>query len=263
MTFMDVHTHAFHPKIADKVLSQLEAHYGILPVGNGLVEDLLARLDRAGIDQAVVHTAATDAAQVIPANNWALSLQAGYDGRIRAFGTMHPDYPEPEKELARIARKGIKGLKFHNDFQGFPMDDPRLVDILALAGDRFAIMFHVGDRHAPEQNPSCPMKMAALHERFPDLPMIVAHLGGYLHWKWALDCLVGTGVYLDTSSSLAFIDDETLKTIFARHPRERILFGSDYPLFDPADEAWKLQKRLNLTDSELEDILANGARLLG
>ena len=252
MQFMDVHTHVFHPKIADKVLAQLTGHYGILPVGSGLAEDLLARLDRAGIDQAVVHTAATDASQVVPANNWALSLEAAHPGRIRAFGTMHPEYPEPERELDRIA-----------DFQGFRMDDPRLLDILDMAAGRFSIMFHVGDRPEPEKNPSCPMKLAALHGRFPDLPMIAAHLGGYLHWKWALDCLVGTGVYLDTSSSLAFIDDETLKAIFAGHPRERILFGSDYPLFDPADEAWKLQKRLNLSDSELEEILANGATLLG
>ncbi len=263
MSFIDVHTHAFHPKIADKVLAQLEGHYGIEPVGSGLTEDLLARLDRAGIEKAVVHTAATDASQVIPANNWALSLQAGHGGRIVAFGTMHADYGEPEKELDRIAAKGLRGLKFHNDFQGFRMDDPRLMDILEAAAGRFVVMFHVGDVHEPDRNPSCPFKLAALHERFPDTPMIAAHLGGFQHWKYALDSLVGTDVYMDTSSSLSFIDDETLRAIFQGHPRERILFGSDYPLFDPGEEAHRLQRRLGLSDEELTDILANGERLLG
>ena len=32
--FLDVHTHAFHPKIASKVITKLEDHYGIEPVGN-------------------------------------------------------------------------------------------------------------------------------------------------------------------------------------------------------------------------------------
>ncbi|GKT14910.1 hypothetical protein ADUPG1_004064, partial [Aduncisulcus paluster] len=27
--YYDVHTHAFHPKIADKVIQQLHDHYGI------------------------------------------------------------------------------------------------------------------------------------------------------------------------------------------------------------------------------------------
>ncbi|MFW6005253.1 MAG: amidohydrolase, partial [Desulfonatronovibrionaceae bacterium] len=42
---MDFHTHVFHPKIAHKVLKQLRNHYGITPVGTGLVDDLLRMLD--------------------------------------------------------------------------------------------------------------------------------------------------------------------------------------------------------------------------
>ncbi|MFA7166128.1 MAG: amidohydrolase, partial [Desulfoplanes sp.] len=54
---IDIHTHAFHPKIAHKVLEQLQNHYAIAPVGTGTVEDLLPRLKKAGIDRAVVHSA--------------------------------------------------------------------------------------------------------------------------------------------------------------------------------------------------------------
>ena len=56
---LDIHTHAYHPKIADKVLAMLEDHYGIHPVGSGLVEDCIARAKRAGLDKVVVHNAAT------------------------------------------------------------------------------------------------------------------------------------------------------------------------------------------------------------
>ncbi len=258
---IDIHTHAFHEKIADKVLAQLEGHYGIHPVGNGTVADLLARAKRAGLDKVVVHNAATDEAQVIPANNWAMGIQKN-NPEIISFGTIHIDFPDPEKELARLLRNGIRGLKIHCDFQGFFMDDPRFVEMLELAVRDFIIMFHVGDVLPPEKNPSCPLKFAKLMRHFPDARFIAAHMGGYQHWKWALESVVGTPAYIDTSSTLDYIDDATLKAIWNGHPRERILFGSDYPLFDPADEAVKLQKRLHLSDSRLDETMRNGGRLL-
>jgi predicted TIM-barrel fold metal-dependent hydrolase len=62
-------------------------------------------------------------------------------------------------------------------------------------------------------------------------------------------------VYIDTSSTLAFVDDATLRAIYDRHPKERILFGSDYPLFDPGEEKKALQARLGLSDADLETAL--------
>ena len=104
--------------------------------------------------------------------------------------------------------------------------------------------------------------MAAQLERFPRLRVIAAHFGGFQHWQYVVEHLAGRNVYFDTSSSLYDISDQLLFDIFNHHPRERILFGSDYPLFDPADEMEVLQRRLRLSDAELEEILENGARLL-
>lgn len=257
----DVHSHAFHPKIAAKVLTQLQAHYGIAPVGRGTVDDLLARARTAGIQRVVVHTAATDASQVIPANSWAMELQRRHPEAL-GFGTMHPAFQEVDAELDRLQRHGIRGLKIHADFQGFRLDDAGLRHILAVAADRFVLMVHVGDRLPPEQNPSCPRKFLALQQAFPRTAMIAAHLGGYLHWHAALDHLIGQEVWLDTSSSLPFLDDATLAAIWRRHPRERILFGSDYPLFDPGAELARLSQRLRLRDADLEALLTNANHLL-
>ena len=69
------------------------------------------------------------------------------------------------------------------------------------------------------------------------------------------------GAEVSLGEYLAFIDDDTLRRIVDGHPRERILFGSDYPLFDPGDEIVRLRKRLSLRDAELERILSNGAVL--
>jgi predicted TIM-barrel fold metal-dependent hydrolase len=257
---IDVHTHAFHPKIAQKVLDQLFEHYGITPVGEGTVEDLLERAGRAGLDAVMLHTAATDPSQVVPANNWAMELIRKHP-EVIAFGSLHPGYHDNARELERLAAAGIRGLKFHPDFQGFFLDDPAFYQLMESVPQDLILMVHVGDDLPPEKNPSCPRKLAALLKAFPDRKVIAAHMGGYLHWKWALEHLVGTDVFLDTSSSLAFIPDEELFAIWKRHPRERILFGSDYPLFDPGAEMHLLQRRLRLTDSELDDLLQAGSVL--
>lgn len=258
--FIDIHTHAYHPKIADKVLAQLEGHYGIKPVGTGQIDDLLARAKAAGLDKVVVHNAATAPAQVVPANNWAIRIHRE-NPEILSFGTLHTDFPDFERELERLWRNGIKGIKFHADFQGFRLDDRKLWPIFEALSGRFTVMLHVGDRLPPEQNNSCPAKVAAILRDFPKLTVIAAHMGGYLHWQYVLEHLAGKDVYLDTSSTLAFIDDDTLARIVSAHPRERILFGSDYPLFDPGEEIARLRKRLSLRDAQLEAILSAGSLL--
>lgn len=259
---LDVHTHAFHPRIASRILQQLETHYGIRPVGQGVAEDLLPRARRAGLDGVVVHCAATSAAQVAPANAFAVELQRRFP-EVVAFGSVHPDHPEWERQLHGLRAAGIRGVKLHPEFQGFRLDDPRLPPIIEAAQDDFVFMCHIGDRLPPAENPSCPYKLAALLDAFPRARFIAAHLGGYLHWKHALEALVGRDVWMDTSSCLPFIDDATLRAIFARHDRARILFGSDYPLFDPADECRRLQRRLSLSDGEMDALLSGAAALLG
>jgi len=258
--FTDTHTHVFHPKIAEKAIHQLHDHYGIMPVGTGVLTDLLARADSAGIDRVVVHTAATDPSQVIPANNWAMDMER-QSPRVTAFGTLHPDYPEPEKELERLRRAGIRGLKFHPDFQGFFLDDPKFYALMERIGDEFTLMVHVGDVLPPDKNPSCPIKMAKLRRAFPGPRLIAAHLGGFSHWNWVEEHLAGLDVFLDTSSSLSYVSDETLRALLRKHPADHLLFGSDYPLFDPADEIRLVEQRLVPLGVRLDDLLSAGTHL--
>ncbi|NCC24508.1 MAG: amidohydrolase [Deltaproteobacteria bacterium] len=259
---IDVHTHVFHPKIAAKVLDQLRGHYDITPVGSGLAEDLIKRMDRAGVAMAVVHTAATSPDQVIPANNWALSLKSAYP-RLIPFGTVHPGFHGWPSELDRLEQAGVIGIKLHPDFQGFSLDDASLHPILKELRGRFLVMVHVGDRLPPDKNPSSPEKLARLLERFPGLTVIAAHFGGYLHWDQVPEHLAGKDLYIDTSSTLAFASDAQIESIINKHPLDRFLFGSDYPLFDPSDELEALGRRCAMAEKDLKCLAGNAARLLG
>ena len=58
--FTDIHTHAFHPKIARHAVEHLNEAYQLDCVGEGTIADLLLREKRSGIGRCVVLCAATD-----------------------------------------------------------------------------------------------------------------------------------------------------------------------------------------------------------
>ena len=66
---------------------------------------------------------------------------------------------------------------------------------------------------------------------------------------------------MDTSSALPFMSQEQLDAILRRHPFERLLFGSDYPLGDPGEEIELARRRLHLSDGRLADLLDNAEQL--
>lgn len=261
--FFDIHTHAFHPKIAHKAVEHLDSFYRVACVGDGTVGHLLQREKAAGIDRCVILCAATTPAQVVPANNYAMRLQNEHE-EVIAFGTVHPGYDRWEAELARMKAAGLVGIKLHPEFQSFRLDDPRLLPVFEAAQEDFILEIHIGDNVPPEQNPSCPYKLAAILDAFPRLTVIAAHLGGYRMWEHALRVLGGRrreNLWFDTSSVTPFVSEEELRGLLAAFPRERLLFGTDWPLYDPCEEMERLQRMAGMTDEQLETIMGNAGRL--
>ncbi|GHV21778.1 amidohydrolase [Planctomycetales bacterium] len=254
----DAHAHVFHPKIAAKATQQLYDYYRIPPAGDGTLAGLLTGLRAAGLDRAVAHCAATTPAQVVLANDWAIHLQSVPE--IEAFGTFHPDFAAWEKEFDRLAAAGVRGLKLHPDFQKIWLDDPQLSPMFEAAAGRFVMMFHIGDERRPDENFSSPQKLAAIKRRFPQLTMIAAHLGGYLHWRHVVEAFAGLEIFVDTSSALPFIDDDLLTEIRLNIPLDRWLFGSDFPLAMPATEIGLVKKRLQLNAREFDELLTRAGQ---
>jgi len=264
--YIDIHTHAFHHKIAHKAVDHLNDFYSVNCAGDGTIAHLLERERKAEMEKCVVLCAATAPAQVIPANNYAITLQKEHEDRVIAFGTVHPGYEDWESELKRIKAAGIRGIKLHPDFQSFWLDDPRLLPIFEAAQKDFVFEIHIGDKTTPAQNPSCPYKLAAILRQFPGMRVIAAHFGGYRMWAHALDALAGNrfeNLWFDTSSTTPFATPLLAKKLLGAFPRERILFGTDWPLYDPVEERQRLQRLASLTDAEMETIMSNATSLLG
>ena len=260
MKYIDFHTHVFPAEIAAKAVAGLEAYYGAKWHGTGELDDLLRGEDEAKVSAAVIFSCATRADQVININNFISKLSAASRGRLIGFGTLHPDFADIPAELARIRKLGLRGLKFHPDFQKFAIDDPRMSLIYENAADDLLMLFHVGDAHS---DLSAPRRLAGVLDAFPRARIIAAHFGGYRRWDEAEKFLVGRDLWFDTSSSLPLLPADRAREIIRAHGIGRMLFASDYPGTRPIDAIRNLAG-LGLADEAMEMIChANAEKLLG
>ena len=255
---IDIHAHIFPEKIAQKSTESIGDFYGIPIRGKGTTEDLLEQGKKVNVYRYVVHSTATKVEQVESINEFISQVQLS-DERIIGFGTLHPDLPDVQKEVDRLASLGLKGIKLHPDFQRFNIDDETMMPIYEAAEGRFPILVHMGDARSTA---SSPRRLVKVLDRFPALTVIAAHLGGYSMWDEALEYLVGRDLYLDTSSSLWILDKSKAEDIIRKHGANKVLFGTDYPMWLYEEEIKRFES-INLTQEEQELILwKNAAELL-
>ncbi len=265
MPTLDVHTHAFPDAVAAHAMPILLSE-GVWekPTAcyDGTVAGLLGALDRAGIDRAVVCSVATKAAQTPKISDWSMHIASD---RLLPFASIHPDFPDPETEAARLAEGGIRGLKFHPQYAGVPIDDPRVVRLARAAAENgLSLLLHAGYDLAYEPDDlGAPVRIRRLREAVPDLRLLAAHMGGWRCWDDVLEYLTGLPVYFDTSYSLGWCDPDRLRRLLDAHPIEFICYGSDAPWADPQREVEKV-RNLGLGEKALHGVLwAHAHRFLG
>ena len=95
--------------------------------------------------------------------------------------------------------------------------------------------------------------MKKLLELFPDLQVVAAHFGGYSVYQEAFDALKDTTCVFDVSSSLMFLPEGMAERYIGGYGAERLMFGSDFPLWDPGVEVRRFLQ-LKLTPEQTEQI---------
>lgn len=257
---IDVHTHVFPDTVAGRARSSLQQGSDIVWHGDGTVDGLLAEMDRSGIDVSVIQPVATNPASVHKVNVWASELASD---RIVPFGAMHPELEHPESEIEHMRSLGIKGFKMHPEFQAFTPDEERLAPILAAAQRaELIILFHAGADPAYQSVRGSAEAFVRMLDSYPDLCVILAHLGGFRHWEQVRQHLVGRRVYLDTAYTLGHLPDEEFVAIVREHGVERVLFGTDAPWTDSTAELEQLRS-LGFSGDELDRLLwRNASELL-
>lgn len=251
---VDLHSHIYPDKIAEKAVKAIGNFYDLPMEGKGTMNDMLLSGKKAGIKYFLVSSAATTPNQVTAINNFIVSLSAP-DYQLFRFGTIHPGFENPTTEIKRIKSLGIQGIKLHPDFQEFNIDDPSMYPIYELLEGDLPVLFHIGDPHKDYSNPA---RLARVLDMFPGLTAIAAHLGGYQQWDEAGNVLIGRNIYIDTSSSLMFLRPEQAVRIIREHGTDKVLFGSDYPMWSHGLELQRFLS-LGLSCEENKKILSANA----
>jgi predicted TIM-barrel fold metal-dependent hydrolase len=251
---IDVHCHVFPDKVAAKASQSIAAFYDIPTVHDGTVESLLANGKKAGIDRFLIHSVATTKEQVRKANDFIAQTMRTHDEFI-GFGTMHQDFQDVAGELARMKELGLRGVKLHPDIQGFPFDDPRMFTLYSLMEGNMVLLVHAGDKRYDFSGPA---RIAAVLDKFPGLDVICAHLGGYSEWDEAERLLAGRRIWVDTCSTLPFLELKKARRLIDAFGTERVLFGTDYPMWDAVEEMERFDA-LGLSDYQRERIFWKNA----
>lgn len=254
----DAHAHIYPEKIAEKATASVGDFYALKMDNVGLPSVLAEQGGGAGIDRCAVCSVATKVEQVRSINRFIEGACREYPQFV-GLAAWHPDIEDVEGELDDIEGRGLRGIKLHPDFQEFRIDDPKMLPFYRAAHRRgLPILFHTGDKR---KDFSSPRRLTRLLDRLPELTCIAAHLGGYTEWTAARECLQGPNVYVDTSSSLAFISKEEALESIAHFGTDRVMFGTDFPMWRAKDELERFFG-LGLTAEENRAILYdNFARL--
>ncbi|MBQ7076015.1 MAG: amidohydrolase family protein, partial [Clostridia bacterium] len=212
---IDVHTHIWPEKLADRAVRHVGDYYSYDMHGKGTMADLVESTKEAGVEKFVIHSSALKSSQVEDVNN---ATASHITENIAGFGTLHPEYEDFEKEIDRIVSLGLKGIKLHPDFQFFNIDDRRMYGAYEILRDKkLPILFHMGD---VKYDYSSAVRLIKIMQDFPGIVVIGAHLGGHLKWEQTEEYLIGKDLFMDCSSTSRKLSPERIKSIISRHGTE-------------------------------------------
>ncbi len=249
---IDSHVHMYPPHVwADPVAwarRMDEPYWGALvgdnPAGHTIqgwatIEQLIADMDSAGLDKVVLQGIYFRHHQsCVSQNNWYLDWLRQYPGRLLAFATVQPLAGQAAlDELKRAVDGGMCGLgEILPAAQGHTMRDERFLAVIELARQLdIPVCLHGAEPvgHAYPGRADTPLQdYVWLAEQYPDVKLILAHLGGLLPFYELNSRIKKTlqNVYYDTAAVPLLYRSQVYSTIVEIVGAEKILFGSDYPL---------------------------------
>lgn len=200
-------------------------------------------------------------------------------GKLFGFASVDPNKPDAPRLLHEaIAEYKLSGLKIAPIYQNFYPNDPKHYALYAKANElKLPILWHQGTSFVPEGylDASRPVELDPIARAFPDLKMIIAHMGH----PWIDECISvvrkNTNVYMDMSAlgSRPWQFYNALVSAMEYGVTHKILFGSDFPFFS-TQKTIDLLRNVNqfakgttlpqIPDQVIEDIIhRNTPELLG
>ncbi len=253
---IDCHCHIYPEKVAYKAVQGIGSFYDIPMNYDGKLETLLKENEANGVVHSIIFSVATKPEQSRSINKFISDNVNANPQRFTGLGAIHPDTQDAKGDVEDVIAHGLKGIKLHHDFQHVALDDPRCLKIYELCEGKLPVLFHTGDKRYDFSNPD---RLERVLKLFPNLTIIGAHFGGYSLWNRVMEKLGGyKNLFVDCSSSLAFMSPEKGKELVRFFGADKVIFGTDFPMWSIGEEIARVEA-LGLNEEEKQKIYYKNA----
>ena len=255
----DVHTHVMH---ADDWHDEWSDHWQ--PVYGYPWRDVTPQdYDDAmrGVDVAIVFGLRARAAGVSTPHETVARFCEATRTRTVGFMALDPTDSDPLTEMRHGVALGLQGIKLYPVLAGFdpsaPEFDPFYAEATRLG---LVILWHVGATPSPVGylRFSLPLLIDEVARRHPGLRQIMAHMGHPWQRETITVVRKNRNVFTDISGIWARPFDGYQALVRAQEwdVVDKLLFGSDFPLWRPADAISELRKLAAIRAGDLPYVKA-------
>ncbi|MBO9609061.1 MAG: amidohydrolase family protein [Paenibacillaceae bacterium] len=219
-------------KLASLPILDMHTHMGpfygtYLPEAS--LETMIATMDRENIGWIISapHSALFDP---IGGNAEIRAAMTQYPGRVYGYYAVNPHYDHDlDRDLAEYdSIDGFVGFKFLPDYHKYPLDGDKFRRIYEFANERGLLLLSHTWGHSP-YNP--PQMVEALARKYPNITFLLGHSApGESDVAIELASRL-PNVYLELCDTHRL--NGMVKKMVERATSEKVLFGTDYPWYDP------------------------------
>jgi predicted TIM-barrel fold metal-dependent hydrolase len=177
------------------------------------------------------------------------------------------DFKNQDRDQQEIVEEKIDAWKIHSRIQQIQSSEYSLV-IEKLEEIRFKVPLIVDAFYYGSDLEFQPdlQGIIRLAKRFPEVPVIIAHSGGYQVLRYFYHLKTLDNIYFDLSFSLSYLKDTSafldFRNLVKSGDENKILFGTDFPFTDAAGQLNTLMeifRDLNTPDIAVNKILYQNA----
>jgi predicted TIM-barrel fold metal-dependent hydrolase len=251
---IDCHTHLWRvgEHIGDFLLDEAARAWG-MPREQMDVSPERHRAMAKELDGAIVLGFHAPYMDVVVPNDYLADYVRTDPGRLVGFASVNPVEPGAREELERCySHLGLKGLKLGPIYQNYDPTDERAYPVYEFAErNRIPILIHQATTFPSTGHLkyALPILLDEVAIRFPELVMILAHLGH----PWEADTVVTIRKHRNLWTDLSGLHGrrwrfyQGLITAVEYGIGDRLLFGSDFPFFTPEQTAAGLRSINDVT----------------
>lgn len=186
-------------------------------------------------DGAIVLAFDCPATGVVVPNEYVAAYVNDHRSSLFGFASVNPHDPDAPDQLAYAIRElGLVGLKLAPIYQNFYPDQQQYYPLYAKANElNIPILWHQGTSFVSEGflDASRPAMLDPIARTFPDLKMVIAHLGHPWHGECVSVIRKNPNVYADLSAlgSRPWQLYNAMMNVTEYKVPNKVLFGTDFP----------------------------------